>query len=150
VRIDLVTTSTDNRRVIARRLRRPMLGLLLTAATVSAAVLPPSHIHLVSDDHDHHHAAAIEHAHWAGHFQAELAFDDNDHDGRALFVDHPARVPAARADIPRPPIAIIALFTLPIPAAVTAEGQRDSGNAPRDGPPRGLSLLRAPPIKPAA
>jgi len=135
--------------VLTRHLRRPALGLLLTAATLSAAVLPPTHIHLAAEDHDHHHAAAVEHAHWAGHFQTQQAIDDNDHDGGVLFIDHPARVSASHSHVTRPPAAIITLLALPIAAAVTVKKQRASGNAPRDGPSSGSSGLRAPPAFPA-
>jgi hypothetical protein len=149
VAVDLVRTSTDNRRVIARRVPRPVIASLLMVTTVVAALLPPTHIHLVADDHDHHHAAAIEHSHWAAHGHAGSEVEQGDEDGRVLFVDHPARVQAARATAARPAVAAIGLLILPGPPAFTGNGQLDSGNAPRDGPSRDFSRLRAPPVSPA-
>ena len=59
---------SHNPSVVSRRFRRPVGASLLIAATVCAAVLPPSHIHLAAhDDHDHDHAGAIEHSHWSSH-----------------------------------------------------------------------------------
>jgi hypothetical protein len=128
------------------RFLRPTLGLLLTAATASAAVLPPSHIHLGADDDDHHHAGVVEHAHWAGHFQTQPAFDDNDHAGRVLFVDHPALVRVADVNIAPPPVAVVRLLALLALATSVETERRTAGNAARDGPALPTLLLRGPPL----
>jgi len=130
--------------VIAPRLRRPVAASLLVATTVFAALLPPAHIHLaVHDDHDHDHAAAIEHSHWSSHGPSRAALDDDD--GRAIFVDHPALTSTVDVTFARSAPAVTALLTLPAAATFTATARPTSGNSPRDGPARGTSLLRAPP-----
>ena len=130
--------------MIAPRFRRPVAASLLIATTVFAALLPPAHIHLAAhDDHDHDHAGAIEHSHWTSHGASRAALDDDD--GRAIFVDHPALTSSVDTTLARPAAAIIALLTLSAPAAFTAVDRQTSGNSPRDGPPRGSALLRAPP-----
>jgi len=130
--------------VIAPRFRQPVAGSLLVATTVFAALLPPAHIHLAAhDDHDHDHAAAIEHSHWSSHGPSRAALDDDD--GRAIFVDHPALTSSFDTAFARPAAIVIALLTLPAPATFTAVDRQTSGNSPRDGPARGIALLRAPP-----
>ena len=146
VAIDRMLICTDNPHVIVRRACRPVTALLLTATTFAAALLPPTHIHLAADDHDHHHAVSIEHAHWAGHFQLQPALDDNDHDGGVLYVDHPARLRVAPAYVPPPQVAVIALLPLSDAPAFSAIGQRAGGNAVRDGPALLAFLLRGPPF----
>ena len=114
------------------------------ATTVFAALLPPAHIHLAAhDDHDHDHAAAIEHSHWSSHGASRAALDDDD--GRAIFVDHPALTSSVNTTFARPASAVIALLILPAPATFTVAERPTSGNSPRDGPTRGTALLRAPP-----
>jgi hypothetical protein len=131
--------------VIATRFRRPVAASLLAAATVVAALLPPAHIHLAAhDDHDHDHAAAIEHSHWSSHGGASRAALDDD-DGRAIYVDRPAIASQVDAAIARPATAVVALLSLPAPATFTVAERTTSGNSPRDGPTRGPALLRAPP-----
>jgi hypothetical protein len=137
---------TDNPRVIVRRACRPVTALLLTATTFAAALLPPTHIHLAADDHDHQHAVSIEHSHWTAHGYPGSEVEPGDEDGRVLYVDHPARVQAARAPAARPAVAVIGLLILPGPPAFTSNGQRSSGNAPRDGPSRDVTFLRGPPF----
>jgi hypothetical protein len=133
-----------NHRVIVSRFRRPVAASLLVAATVFAALLPPAHIHLAAhDDHDHDHAAAIEHAHWSSHGASRAALDDDD--GRAIYVDRPAVAPNVETTVARPAAAVIALQTLAAPTTFTVVDRQTSGNSPRDGPTRGSTLLRAPP-----
>jgi hypothetical protein len=131
--------------VIASRFRRPVAASLLMAATVFAALLPPSHIHLAEhDDHDHDHATAIEHSHWSSHGASRAALDDDD--GRAILVDHTPLTRSVNTTFGRPAPAVVVLLTLPAPPATfIAVDRQTSGNSPRDGPPRGISLLRAPP-----
>jgi hypothetical protein len=121
-----------------------MLGLLLTAATASAGVLPPSHIHLAIDDHDHQHAAAVEHSHWAAHQHARTQIDDDD--GLVLFVDRPALPGSTDKQIARPATAVVAVLLTWSPLTFTRQATRISGNAPRDGPSRDSSFLRGPPF----
>jgi hypothetical protein len=133
-----------NSRGIVSRFRRPVAASLLVAATVFAAVLPPAHIHLVAhDDHDHDHAAAIEHSHWSAHGASRAALDDDD--GRVIYVDRPAVAPNVDTVVARPTSAVIALVTLAAAVTFTVVDRQTSGNSPRDGPPRGSTLLRAPP-----
>jgi hypothetical protein len=130
--------------VIAARIRRPATAPLLIAAVVFAAVLPPAHIHLAEhDDHDHDHAAAVEHSHWSAHQSSRASFDDDD--GRVIFVDRPARSANAQTAFARPPAVLVALVSLPPRTTFTAAERQTSGNSPRDGPARGIQLLRAPP-----
>ena len=130
--------------MIATRFRRPLAASLLAAATVVAALLPPAHIHLAAhDDHDHDHGA-IEHSHWSPHGASRAALDDDD--GRAIFIDRPAIASHVETGVARPATAVIALLTLPAPAAFTAFERRTSGNSPRDGPAPDLSTLRGPPL----
>ena len=132
--------------MIASRVRRPDSAWLLIATTVVAALLPPSHIHLAAhDDHDHDHAAAIEHSHWTSHGASRAALDDDD--GRAIFVDRPARVRAAHGQLAQPHAAVIAVIIPLHPGTLRFSNRRlAAGNAPRDGPSRDLSLLRGPPL----
>ena len=133
-------------RVIAPRFRQPVAGSLLVAATVVAALLPPAHIHLAAHgDHDHDHAAAIEHSHWSSHGTSRAALDDDD-EGRAIFVDHPALTSNVNTALARPAGAVVALLTLPAPATFTAAERPTSGNGPRDGPARVLPGFRGPPL----
>ncbi|HXD20480.1 MAG TPA: hypothetical protein VN654_25865 [Vicinamibacterales bacterium] len=131
--------------MLARSLRRPAAAWLLMAATIVAALLPPSHIHLAAhDDHDHDHAAAIEHSHWSSHGASRAALDDDD--GRAILVDHTPLTPSVNTTFGRPAPAVVALLTLPAPTATfTAVDRQTSGNSPRDGPSRVTRPLRAPP-----
>ncbi len=131
--------------MIASRVRWPVAASLLIAATVFAALLPPAHIHLVKhDDHDHDHAAAIEHSHWSSHGASRAALDDDD--GRAILVDHTPLTPAVNTTFGRPSPAVVVLLTLPAPPATfTAVDRQTSGNSPRDGPSRATRPLRAPP-----
>ena len=130
--------------MISSRFRHPVAAALLMATTVFAALLPPAHIHLAAhDDHDHDHAAAIEHSHWSSHGASRAALDDDD--GRAIFVDRPALASHVNTALARPAAAVLALLTLPAPATFTAVERPTSGNNPRDGPARGIRLLRAPP-----
>ncbi len=129
--------------MIASRIRRPGLALLLMATTAAAAVLPPAHIHLAADHDDHDHTAGIEHSHWAAHHYSRSAVDDDD--GRVLFVDHPALVRAAHGHVRQPNAAVVTLLILNGPPAFAGGSQRAAGNAPRDGPPRGSLFLRGPP-----
>lgn len=132
-------------RVIASRIRQPAAVPLLVAAVVFAAVLPPAHIHLAEhDDHDHTHAAAVEHSHWSAHQSSRASFDDDD--GRVIFVNRPARSTDAQAGLARPSATLVALIA-PLPVATfTAAERQSSGNSPRDGPSRTLLALRAPPL----
>jgi hypothetical protein len=133
-----------NPAVLGRSLRRPAAAWLLIATTVVAALLPPSHIHLAAhDDHDHDHAAAIEHSHWTSHGASRAALDDDD--GRAIFVDHPALASNVVIAFAHPASALVSFLALPAPATFTGAERPTSGNSPRDGPTRGFSLLRAPP-----
>ena len=130
--------------MISARFRRPVGASLLIAATVVAATLPPAHIHLAEhDDHDHEHAAAIEHSHWSGHQPSRASFDDDD--GRVIFVNRPARSADAQADLARPAAALVALISVPPTATFTVAERQTSGNSPRDGPARAAQPLRAPP-----
>lgn len=109
-------------------------------------LLPPSHIHLASRDHDHHdHDAGVEHSHWSSHGGASrLAIDDDD--GRAIFVDHPALVRALHADLPRRTGVVVAVL-IPIDSqSFTVTARRLAGNAPRDGPARNRPTFRGPPL----
>jgi hypothetical protein len=130
--------------VIAARIRRPALAPLLIAAVVWAAALPPAHIHLAEhDDHDHAHAAAVEHSHWSGHQSSRAAFDDDD--GHVIFVDRPARAADGQTSSARPPSVLVALISLPPLTTFTVAERPTSGNSPRDGPARAPQSLRAPP-----
>src|SRR5262245_44625878 len=107
-------------------------------------MLPPAHIHLVEhDDHDHDHAAAVEHSHWSAHHSSRAAFDDDD--GRVIFVNRPARSVDAQTTVARPPAVLVALISLAPLTTFTAAERQTSGNSPRDGPARALQPLRAPP-----
>jgi hypothetical protein len=139
----------------AGRQGRPLFVSILVVATVWAAILPPTHIHLAAADHDdhdgdhhddHHHAAAIEHAHWAGHRSLGAAVDDGEDEGRALFVDHPAVVSPIVGHIEVPRSALLVLLAVPRPPIFTSDTRRISGNAPRDGPSRDIYFLRGPPF----
>jgi hypothetical protein len=131
--------------VIARRVRRPAAASLVVAATVLAALLPPAHIHLAEhDDHDHDHAAAVEHSHWSSHGASRTALDDDD--GRAIAVDHPALTSSVDTTFIRPAAAVIAVLTVPAPSTFTTVERPTSGNSPRDGPSRDVSVLRGPPL----
>ena len=131
--------------MIASRFRRPFASLLLSAATAVAALLPPAHFHLAigHDDHDHDHAAAIEHSHWSAHQSSRASFDDDD--GRVIFVDRPARASSVETTFARLFAVVIALITPSTPATFTAAERPTSGNSPRDGPARANTPLRAPP-----
>jgi hypothetical protein len=130
--------------VIAARTARPATAPLLIAAVVFAAVLPPAHFHLAAhDDHDHDHAAVVEHSHWSAHQSSNANFDDDD--GRVIFVDRPARSVDARTAFARPLATLVTLIALPPLATFTVVERQTSGNSPRDGPARALQPLRAPP-----
>jgi len=130
--------------VIAHRFRRLLVASLLVAATVVAAVLPPAHIHLAAhDDHDHDHAAAVEHSHWSSHGASRATLDDDD--GRAIYVDHPAVASRPDTTLARPAAAVIALLVLPALSTFIVAERQTSGNSPRDGPARAQTPLRAPP-----
>jgi len=132
--------------VIASRIRRPIAAVSAVAAIIVSAVLPPTHIHLAShDDHDHDHAAAsVEHAHWSSHGPSRATLDDDD--GRAIYVDHPGITSHVDTAIARRPAAVVALLADPAPTVLTAVDRPTSGNSPRDGPARGIHLLRGPPL----
>jgi len=131
--------------VIASRIRRPAAARLLIAAVVFAAVLPPAHIHLAEhDDHDHEHAAAIEHSHWSGHQPWRASFDDDD--GRVIFVNRPARSADAQTDFARSAAVLVALISDPRVAPFTVAERQTSGNSPRDGPARARLISRGPPF----
>jgi len=140
--------------VCTGRLRRPLFASILVVATVWAAILPPTHIHLAAADHDDHdgdyhtdhHTAAIEHAHWAAHRSLGAAVQDGEDEGRALFVDHPAVVSPVLGHIEVPRAALVALLTVPPAPTFTDVSQRRAGNAPRDGPYGAVPLLRGPPF----
>jgi len=117
---------------------------MLMAATVFAAILPPSHIHIGADPDDHDHAAAVEHSHWAPHHGSRSAFDDDE--GRVLFVDHPALVGAAHGHVAHPQASVVAVLIPVSTQAFTVSGQRLAGNAPRDGPALAVPTLRGPPL----
>jgi len=136
-------------------LRRPLFASFLVLATIWAAILPPTHIHLAAakhDDHDgdhhddHHHDAAIEHAHWAAHRSLGAVVQDSEDEGRAIFVDHPAVVSPILGHIDVPRAALVALLTVPPAPTFTDVSQRRAGNAPRDGPYGVVPLLRGPPF----
>jgi hypothetical protein len=107
-----------------------------------ASALPPAHIHLGRDDHDH--AMAVEHSHWGSHGVSRSAIDDDD--GRAIFVDHPALVRDARAAVVQPVADVIVVLGVTAPPTLARSAQRFAGNAPRDGPARDPSTLRGPPF----
>jgi hypothetical protein len=130
--------------VIATRTRRPVAATFLVAATIFAALLPPAHIHLGADHDDHDHTAGIEHSHWSAHHASRAAFDDED--GRVLFVDHPALVRAAHAQIQPPDAILVARLPGIDSQAFTSSTRQLAGNAPRDGPPRDIPTLRGPPF----
>ena len=132
--------------MIASRIRRPIAAASAVAAIVVSAVLPPAHIHLAShDDHDHDHAAAdVEHSHWSSHGPSRATLDDDD--GRAIYVDHPGVRTQVDTAVARPPTAVVALLDVPSPAVFTAVDRPTSGNSPRDGPARGVPILRGPPL----
>jgi hypothetical protein len=119
--------------------------VLLVTVTALSALLPPAHIHLAIAHHDddHGHAVALEHAHWSAHGTPRAAFDDDD--GRTIFVDHSALTSSVDTTFARPAAVVLALLTLPAPATFTVAERQTSGNSPRDGPSRGIRLLRAPP-----
>ena len=130
--------------MIAARIRRPATAPLLIAAVVFSAVLPPAHIHLAAhDDHDHDHAAAVEHSHWSAHQSSRAAFDDDD--GRVIYVDRPARSTDAQTTAARPVAVLVALISLSPVTTIEAAERPTSGNSPRDGPARASQALRAPP-----
>jgi hypothetical protein len=130
--------------VIADRIRRPAAAPLLVAAVVFSAVLPPAHIHLAEhDNHDHNHAAAVEHSHWSAHQSSRAAFDDDD--GRVIFVNRPARSADAQTTVARPTAVLVALISLPPVITFEVAERPTSGNSPRDGPARAVQSLRAPP-----
>ena len=131
--------------MITTRFRRPVAASLLVAATVVAGLLPPAHSHLAihDDDLDHDHTTTVELAQWSSHGPSRAALDDDD--GRAIYVDHPAVASTGDALFARPHSAIITLLLPPAPATFTVAERPTSGNSPRDGPSRGLALLRAPP-----
>ena len=130
----------------ARRIGRQVVSSLLAGATAVAVLLPPSHIHLASHDHDKHdHDVSIEHSHWSSHGGASrIAIDDDD--GRAIFVDHPALVRHARAAVVQPVADVIAVLAVTAPPTLARSAQRLAGNAPRDGPARDTPTLRGPPF----
>ena len=131
--------------MISCRLRGPCTAVLLVASTVVAAVLPPAHIHLAKhDDHDHDHAAAVEHSHWSAHQSSRAAFDDDD--GRVIFVNRPARSADAQTDLARPPAVLVALISVPPVATFTVAERQTSGNSPRDGPAPTRLTFRGPPL----
>jgi hypothetical protein len=130
--------------MLAPRLRRPAVPPFVMAAVVFAAVLPPAHIHLAQhDDHDHDHAAAVEHSHWSAHQSSRALFDDDD--GRVIFVDRPARSADAKTTLARPSAILVALISPSLLTTFTAAERQTSGNSPRDGPARAVQPLRAPP-----
>jgi hypothetical protein len=122
---------------------RPAFASLLMAAIVCMGVLPPTHIHLAADDHDHHQAS-VEHAHWTPHHQSPLAFDDDD--GRVLFIDHPAVVRVAQAYGVPTNVAVVALLAINSPIGFSGIASRTGGNAVRDGPAVPAFHLRGPPV----
>ena len=124
--------------------RGTISGLTIAALSVGL-VLPPAHVHLATDDHDHHHAA-VEHAHWAAHHQARTGLEDADDDGQALFIDHPAIVRITHAPIAPPQTAVIELLAPHSPLGSPVITQRASGNAVRDGPAARSIFLRGPPL----
>jgi hypothetical protein len=142
--VDVQGRTLNNPRVLAgSTMHRGTISGLTIAALSVGLVLPPAHIHLATDDHDHHHAA-VEHAHWAAHHQSRLALDDDD--GRVLFIDHPALVRLAHASTAPPQTAVIALLALYSPLGSPVITQRASGNAVRDGPTARPLFLRGPPL----
>jgi hypothetical protein len=127
-----------------RRTLRRAISPLLVIATAAAVTLPPSHIHLADHDHDHDHAVT-EHTHWSPHGGASR-LDLDDDDGRAIYVDHPGITSQNDTAIARPPTAVVALLDVPSPTVFTAVERPTSGNSPRDGPARGVHILRGPPL----
>ena len=130
--------------MIGARFPRPVVACLLAAATVVSALLPPAHIHLGADHDDHDHTAGIEHSHWAAHQGSGRAFDDDD--GRVLFVDHSALIPAAHGHIQQPDVTVVGLLRAADSPTFTFSNQHLAGNATRDGPARNPSTLRGPPL----
>ena len=63
-----------------------------------------------------------------------------------IFVDRPARSVDARTTFARPPALLVGLIALPPLTTFTAVERQTSGNSPRDGPARGVSTLRGPPL----
>ena len=111
-------------------------------ALVFAALLPPSHIHVGGDDHDH---GAVEHSHWSPHTAASrTSFDDDD--GRAIFVDHPGILTATHISLARPVPPSATMLAVVEPPAGARRANRLAGNAPRDGPHLDTDTLRGPPL----
>ena len=131
-------------RVSARSAAQRSLGGLMVAALMGALFLPPAHIHLAGEDHDHANTP-VEHSHWAPHQHASrVAFDDDD--GRVLFIDHPAIARVAHGHGVRPHVAVVALLALITPIDYSGIASRTGGNAVRAGPALPAFHLRGPPI----
>ena len=116
---------------------------MLAVATMLTAVLPPAHIHLGKDDHDH--SIAIEHSHWSSHGGASRTSIDDD-DGQAIFVDHPGVLTAARSGMELPTRFVATILSIVEPPVFAHRADRLAGNAPRDGPHLDISPLRGPPF----
>src|SRR5262252_7069764 len=114
---------------------------MLSLVTAAVSLLPPSHIHLGGDDHDH---GTVEHSHWSPHAGASRSSIDDD-DGQAIFVDHPGVLTSAHLNFARPlPAVATPLAAVESPARAN-HIDRLAGNAPRDGPHLGADTLRGPP-----
>ena len=120
-----------------------MVGIALALVLVVAGLLPPSHIHLGGDDHDH---GTVEHSHWSPHAGASRTALDDD-DGQAIFVDHPAILTSTHINFARPLPPVATMLALVEPAAhAPRHADRLAGNAPRDGPHLDRDTLRGPPL----
>ena len=68
---------------------RTVVSVFVAATMAAVSLLPPSHIHLRGDDHDH---GTVEHSHWSPHAApSRTSIDDDDgmlDVGFGVFLDH--------------------------------------------------------------
>jgi hypothetical protein len=123
---------------------RRLVALASVATLLTWSVLPPVHIHVGEGSDSHDHAEGIIHAHWSAHQDVDFQITLRDGHGRRLVVDQLATVSAHRGDGAAPAVVVPPASSAPLLSL--RERRRGTDAATRDGPPGGLSLLRAPPV----
>lgn len=124
---------------------RRAAAVLSVATLLVGLILPPVHVHLGEGADEHDHAEGIVHSHWAAHAEPDGHLDLTDGHGRVLFfTQHATASPVTRI--------LMSSSVAVLPDAMTLLSSIDrhalaaTAHATRDGPPRQLSRLRAPPL----
>jgi hypothetical protein len=126
---------------------RRFAAVVSVATLVAWSILPPVHIHVGEGSDSRDRTEGIIHAHWSAHEDeaVDVSITLRDGHGHRLVLDQQATVSPPHDS---GPILAIGVVT---PSADTAlpcrrAFRRGADAATRDGPCRGLSLLRAPPV----